>query len=48
VPSASKALGLGGQGVWSVGEAATVFLACIVKFLVQRRAELGSACFDKV
>lgn len=45
--SASKALGLPDQAVWSVPDAARVFLTSIVKFLVQREREIGEAVFDK-
>jgi hypothetical protein len=46
--SAARALGLKDQGVWSVADAARVFLGTIVKYLTQRAEEMGSAVFDKV
>jgi len=46
-PSASRALGLKDQTTWSNADNARVFLTAIVKFLTQRKQELGSAVFDK-
>jgi hypothetical protein len=45
--SASRALGLKDQTTWSNADNARVFLTAIVKFLTQRKQELGSAVFDK-
>lgn len=46
--SIARALGLKDQGVWSVEDAARVFLGAVVKYLTQRQEEMGSAVFDKV
>eukprot|EP00775_Hariotina_reticulata_P001221 gene1221-1560_t len=46
-PAASRALDLKDQTTWSNADNARVFLTAIVKFLTQRKQDLGTAVFDK-